>query len=564
MKKFRWFEVILLVALAIAVVLIILHLQRDNSVVFRQDAAGATKITLADYLVSEEPVDEHLGVRRTYSFSLPSNLAADDCLVLHIMHQYCTVRVGRETRYIYENGKPNFIRTSGRYWACVRLSSADASKTVVVQLTPVYSFAPEPEVVVCPLDRVVSDTLAQDLPLMLLGLLCLILGVSLAAVAMFTVFNQRVKRALMCLAVLTAATGVWKISGLPLMTLLFHMTQSPFLQPKAIYLYDMIGFLFMPVFIIQFLNGMRRSDNTNPETFCAAIMAFIALAAIVLQFAGVVELQVAVPYLAMGSAALLLVMFGLVLYRHENLWLICLPICACTDLLIAQLFGNSRYSIFLMLCIIVSDYVSGMIFIRRTIRQESELRDARTTALQNQIRPHFIHNTLTSIYYLCDSDPQTAKKLVHDFNNHLRANFTSLSLKAPIPFDEEMENVRAYLSVEQVRFSDKLFVEYDTPHTAFLLPALTLQPLVENAVKHNVDSSKPPVHIRIRSMQTNGGSAVVIEDDGVGVTGTLSDDGGHVGLQNVADRLQILCGGTLTVSPRPDGGTIVTVFVPDR
>lgn len=563
MKFVRWFEAGLLMALAVVIVLCCVRVQRGDTVFFRHEAAGATQITLSDCAVSEEPIDDYLGVRRTYTFSLPSNLAADDCLVLHIMHQYCTVRVGHEIHYIYEDGGLPFVRTSGRYWACVRLSASDASKTVKVQLTPVYASAPEPEVCICPLDRVITDTLSADLPLLMLGMLCLILGLSMAVIALFTVFDWRTKRALMCLTVLTIAAGIWKITGLPVTTLLLNASSLPILQPKAVYLYGMIAFLIIPVLIIQYLNGMRRSNDSLLEPLCAILAALTAIAALVLQFCGKLELQTAIQFLAAISAMLMLCMLVLILYRKESVWLICFPICACTDLLITQLGKSSRYAVTLMLCIIVSDYISGVIFIRRTIHQRSELRDARTAALLSQIRPHFIHNTLTSIYYLCDSDPQTAKRLVHDFNKHLRANFTSLSVKTPIRFEEELENVRAYLSVEQVRFSDKLFVEYDTPHTSFRLPALTLQPLVENAVKHNVDSGKPPVHILIRSYRADGRNYVVIEDDGAGFDGLRSDADNHVGLQNVADRLEILCGGTLTVAPRPEGGTVVTVCIPD-
>lgn len=571
MKRLRWFESFTLVLMLVAVILCYGRLVEDDSIVFRKEAAGATRITLADCPVKEEAIDNYLGVRRSYTFELPSNLAADDCLVLNITHQYCSVRVGRETRYVYEEGSQNFVHTSGRYWACVRLSSSDASKTVEVQLTPVFRGIPEPEISVCPLDRVIYETLKADLPLLILGSLCLILGLSLVVIPLFTDFDNLTKQSLFCLVVLTISAGVWKISSLPIVTLLLYSAQTPLLQPKAVYVYYMVSFLVMSVFIIQYIIGMSRNRKGVAERVCSIVITLSSFVALVLQLMGLVELQIVVPYLMVESGVLMLIMFSLILIRRQTLWLTYFPICGVADLLITAATGKARYAVFLMLCIMVSDYVSSVSFVRRTIRQRSELRDARTMALLNQIHPHFIHNTLTSIYYLCDSDPQTAKHLVHDFNSYLRANFSSMSVKTPIRFSEEMENVRAYLSVEQVRFSDKLLVEYDTPHTAFRLPALTLQPLVENAVKHNVDSSKPPVHIRIRSFKTDDGSKVVIEDDGVNegetvdidVDGETPDKHEHVGLRNVADRLEILCGGTLTVSHRDGGGTIATVFIPD-
>ena len=558
MKTVRWIEVGLLVVLAVVIALFAVRMPDDDAYVFRHEAAGATQIALADCDVSEEAIDDYLGVRNVYTFTLPSNLAADDCLILHVMHQYCQVRVGHETRYVYQDGGLSFVRTSGRYWACVRLSASDASKTVVIKLTPVYASVPEPEVFIGPLDRMITDTFEQDNFLLGLSILCMMLGLLLVVIALFAPFDWRTKRALLCLAMLAMIAGVWKATGLPVTTLLLHETTLPFLQPKVVYLADMIGFLLIPL-----LNGMRRNDKSVPESICAFIIVLTIVVVLTLQLLGKLELQTVVPYLMAEFAVLMLCVLALMLYHKEALWTIYLPVCACADLLVTRFSENSRYAVFLVLSIIVSCFISSVIFIRRTIRQRSELRDARTAALLNQIRPHFIHNTLTSIYYLCDSDPQTAKRVVRDFNNHLRANFTSISAKAPISFDEEMENVRAYLSVEQVRFSDKLFVEYDTPHTSFRLPALTIQPLVENAVKHNVDGGKPPVHICIRSFKVSGGSKVVIEDDGVGTDVTAAEEHGHVGLKNVADRLELLCGGTLTVSPRPEGGTTVTVFIPN-
>ena len=563
MKRWIWIESGVLLLLLAVIVLCGVRLLRDDSGSRPQNDTRKTQISLADCALSQEPIDALAGVRKTYSFTLPSALAEEDCLILHIMHQYCTVRIGGAVRYLYEDGAPRFIRTSGRYWACVSLSDADAGKPVEVQLTPVYRNVPEPEIFVRPTDQTIGDVLLADLPLAILGHLCVILGLSLFVIAWFTIFNRRSRRALLCLAILTVAAGVWKVSGLPITTLLLHPAQGQLLQPKAVYLYGIISFLVMPVLIIQFLNSKQQNTTAVPETLCAVVMALTAVVVLSLQLLGKLELQVAVPFLMAEIAILMLVMFALILHRRESVWLICFPICSCADLLITHLTKSARYDVFLMLCIVVSDYISGMSFVRRTIRQQSELRDARVAALIHQIQPHFIHNTLTSVYYLCDSDPPTAKRLVRDFNSHLRANFTSISAKTPIPFTEELEHVRAYLSVEQVRFSDKLFVEYDTPHTAFRMPALTLQPLVENAVKHNVDSARPPVHIRIRSMKTEDGSMVVIEDDGVGMDNALPETDGHVGLQNVADRLQMLCDGTLSVSPRPEGGTVVTVFIPE-
>ena len=562
MKRFHWVEIGLLVLLAASIVLCSLRLVQDKDLPSGEEES-VTHISLADAVLSEESSEGAVGTRRTYSFDLPSEGRAGDCLVLYGEHQYATVRIDGRTRYTYEDTAPHFIRTSGNYWAIIHLGSGDFGKPVELQLTSVYADSVSPEICVCRMDRLYSDVFSRDLPLLLLGLLCVIQGLTLLFIALFSISGRRTMRTLLSLAFLTVMAGIWKIAGLPAVTLVTSASSASLLLPKAIYLYGMIAFLLMPVFTVQYLIGMRRSSKFYPDSVCVIVIELSAAVILALQITGKAELIDAVPFLMTESAVLMLVMLWLIVRQKDIRWLICFPISVGIDLLITQVTGDSRYAIVLMICIIASDYVSGVSFVRRMIRQKSELRDARTTAMLAQIRPHFIHNTLTSIYYLCDSDPQAAKRLVRDFNEHLRANFTSLSVKTNIRFEEEMENVRAYLSVEQTRFSDKLFVEYDLGHTAFRLPALTIQPLVENAVKHNVDSGKSPVHIRVSSYKTDDGSKVVIEDDGTGSTEALSDTHSHIGLQNVADRLEMLCGGTLTVEPRAEGGTVATVFIPD-
>lgn len=131
----------------------------------------------------------------------------------------------------------------------------------------------------------------------------------------------------------------------------------------------------------------------------------------------------------------------------------------------------------------------------------------------------------------------------------------------PILFTSELEHTRAYLAVEQAQYENSLFVEYDTPHTMFRVPPLTLQPIVENAVKHGRDPYAGALHISVRTRKTDKGSEIVVENDGRGFDPADNSEG-HLALNNIRQRLEIMCGGTLTIEPRDGGGTRVTVFVP--
>lgn len=191
---------------------------------------------------------------------------------------------------------------------------------------------------------------------------------------------------------------------------------------------------------------------------------------------------------------------------------------------------------------------------RETARQRSKI-------LVLRMRPHFIHNAMTSIYYLCDQDPKKAQQVTLDFNTYLRKNLTAIAKEDTIPFTEELEHTRAYLAVEQAQFEDKLVVDYDTPHTRFHVPPLTLQPLAENAVKHGMSSHTVPLRVSIRTRKTESGSEIVVEDNGPGFDPSLANEP-QTTLSNIRQRLELMCNGSLGITPREGGGTVAKVTIP--
>ena len=195
------------------------------------------------------------------------------------------------------------------------------------------------------------------------------------------------------------------------------------------------------------------------------------------------------------------------------------------------------------------------------MRQQLEIAHQRSSVMVLQMRPHFIYNTMMGIYYLCDQDPAKAKQVTLDFTSYLRKNFTAIASEEMIPFNDELEHTRAYLAVEQAQFEDSLFVSFDTPHTMFRVPPLTLQPIVENAVKHGMNESCDPIHISVVTRQTDLSSEIIVNDDGPGFKPT-DDDEPHIALNNIRQRLELMCGGTLEVAPREGGGTSVKVTIP--
>ena len=230
-----------------------------------------------------------------------------------------------------------------------------------------------------------------------------------------------------------------------------------------------------------------------------------------------------------------------------------------------------------LLLIVLATSVSSIMFyyimydqIDKNIQKTKEIAAQQLTIRTLQMRPHFIYNTLSNIYYLCQQDSAKAQAAIDDFTKYLRKNFTAITKEELIPFSEELEHARAYLAVVKVRYEDLLFVEYDTEFSAFRLPPLTLEPIVENSVKHGLDPDAAPLHILISSKRQGNQVLITVEDTGTGFDSeedlqkklSGKDDEPHIGLSNVQSRLSEMCGGTLTIAKRPEGGTIVTLAIP--
>ena len=214
--------------------------------------------------------------------------------------------------------------------------------------------------------------------------------------------------------------------------------------------------------------------------------------------------------------------------------------------------------------LVLSDQIEQDLSRQREIaRHQREIANQRASIMVLQMRPHFIYNTMTSIYCLCNQDPEKARQVVLDFTTYLRKNFTAIASSEPIPFSAELEHVRAYLAVEQAQYEDSLFVDYDTPHTRFRVPPLTLQPIVENAVKHGRDPYAGPFRISIRTRKTDSGSEVTVSDNGRGFS-PEDDNGPHIALKNIQQRLDLMCGGSLLISSGENGGTVVTITIPQQ
>ena len=192
----------------------------------------------------------------------------------------------------------------------------------------------------------------------------------------------------------------------------------------------------------------------------------------------------------------------------------------------------------------------------------AQLAESRISTMMSQIRPHFIYNTLGSIEQLCELDPPKAGELVHNFAKYLRGNFGELDNPKPILMSQEMEHVRHYINIENVRFPDMTF-SFEMRSEDFSLPALTVQPIVENAIKHGLMKLQKGGSIRVITYETDTDYCICVEDDGAGFdTSKLLDEKKHIGIRNIRDRLKVMVGGTLEIESTQGVGTKVLITIP--
>jgi two-component system LytT family sensor kinase len=211
---------------------------------------------------------------------------------------------------------------------------------------------------------------------------------------------------------------------------------------------------------------------------------------------------------------------------------------------------------------------------RKLEEQGRLLLEARLDALQRQINPHFLFNTLNSITSLVRSQPELAREMIVKLANILRVLLKDR--EAFLPLSEELQFTDDYLDIEVVRFGNKLKVvkeiAEDTLHV--VVPGMLLQPLIENSIKHGLEPRISGGTVTLRSRITDEGQLMVeVEDDGVGIgpeyqdvspTSGLVRPGTGIGVRNVRERMEVLYGtlASVEINSRPGRGTKVTLLMP--
>ena len=193
-----------------------------------------------------------------------------------------------------------------------------------------------------------------------------------------------------------------------------------------------------------------------------------------------------------------------------------------------------------------------------------EYEKTKLTGLMAQIKPHFINNSMAVIQELCYENPERAAEMMGHFGVYLRDNFTAIDSNDPVPFEKELDMIKEFVALEHADPDTKFVVDYELECTDFTLPPLSVEPLLENALKHGIDRYQEGSRVVLKSYEKDGNVIVEICDNGQGFEASakvkLKESSG-IGTKNAATRLKLMCGGTIE-NDRVDGWTIVKVTIP--
>ena len=225
---------------------------------------------------------------------------------------------------------------------------------------------------------------------------------------------------------------------------------------------------------------------------------------------------------------------------------------------------NEQPISFLTLAIVISCVFYYIWLHLQFVREhEDGLRaEQRIQMMKTQIQPHFLFNTLNTICAVYTMDPPLADQTLGKFSKYLRQNLDAMEQPDLIPFSKEMEHTRLYADIEMLRFP-YIRMEYDIQDEDFAIPALSVQPLVENAIRHGVRGREEGI-VTVSSRREESWHVVEIRDNGAGFDPDVrkTPGGTHIGIENVRNRVEQLCGGSIEIESGPGKGTSVTIRIP--
>ena len=338
---------------------------------------------------------------------------------------------------------------------------------------------------------------------------------------------------------------------------------------------SVFGYVIRPVIIIMFIRIMNLQVKQWPFWLLAGINAAVYLTAFFSDISFTISngsfRRGPLGYTCHIISVLLLLWLSFQTIKEcrqnrrvESVLAIFCTFSVVISVLVDMAISTTTYVTYLTASVIIDCVVYYIWLHLKFVRdhEKSLLAEQRIQIMISQIQPHFLFNTISTIQALCMIDPEQAASTAERFGTYLRQNIESLNNTDLIPFSKELEHTQIYSDIEKIRFP-ALTVEYIIGDSAFRVPALTVQPLVENAIRHGVRGVKNG-SVTVTTLFDHDCHVIEIRDNGKGFdTATIDSMGNtHIGLRNVRDRIRSMCGGEMDIESEENKGTVITIRIP--
>ncbi|MGN0631481.1 MAG: histidine kinase [Ruminococcus sp.] len=558
----------------------------DNIEVY-QSRSDSTFTQVQNYTCKEVQRDDApIGTVKEYTFFLDKEFDNDTYLAFYTVHQYAEVYLDGELIYSLKPSEENsIVKTVGSNWTMLPIYREDAGKEVRIEITPVYeSFrSREVEFLIGPRLSIFTHRLMLDLPQLILGMIAFFVGFVFVCLSLHLMLTKKYGKRLASLGIFSIMLGLWRLTD---------TRSTPFIIPGKPVLMFYISVTMLMLGIAPLIMSAEQELNRKSQSIlntCCIVASISCIVQIMLQVFGLADFRenliVTHILIAVSVAAIIVnTIFDRIKFPEKykkqtdgKFYLICI-VGVLADLIYYYVKGNSSGLIFTLLTFvffIIYVGISTILNYREQERQlavkdkmiaenERQLAENRIAVMISQIKPHFMNNSLTSIAMLCEKDPLKAEEAIIHLAEYLRENMNSLKERHMVPFSTEISHVENYLYFEKLRFGDALEITYDIETTDFMVPPLSVQPLVENAVKHGLKNHDGKGAIAIKVRELRDSIEISVTDNGSGFDkGSIQNDkGDHIGLENVRQRQKMLAGADLNIDSIKGVGTNALITIP--
>ena len=580
----EWTRVfIILAAVLCTAIFVYIRIEDNISVEKARKDTGFSVVT--DYVCSEVADDNSpIGIIKEYTFTIDNEMDRDVCLAFYTVHQYARVYIDNECVYNLNMPEGKHIgKTVGNNWSIIPLNREDAGKTVTVEIVPVYeNFRNRAvEFLIGEKQAIYSNRLSKDFLELLLSMLTVFVGIILIGMSLYYHIKSNYEKRLISLGIFSVMIGIWRLTDTRFTPFLFpnHPVLVYFLSLSML----MLGMIPLSKWIGSLFSHIFRRII---DIYCM-LSAAVYMIQVVLQCLNLYDLRetlVVTHFLIVIGIIILLfaAIYERIKYpdskgthKERKLSFICIA-GVIADVVLFYLRKNSAGLLFSLLGFLVYIVILGIANVIERSEQERKLAekdrqlaelsrtlmDRRIAVMMSQIRSHFIFNVLTAISGYCKTNPKKADSILIRFARYLRKNIRIIEIEGLIDFCEELEQVEDYVALEQVRFEDLIEFEMDIGVKDFKLPPLTIQPLVENAIKHGLVKHNRKGIIRLTTELEDGYIKITVSDNGVGFDTKAESKPDSVGIRNVSFRLQNMVDGRLEMESVLGEGTRAIIYIP--